>query len=324
MARFTVTRWAAALAFCLLGTTVRAEDPAFPTRIVKLVVGQAPGGTTDILARAVAARLGDAWKHNVIVENITGASGNIGAQQVARATPDGYTLLMTYEGSQAINPWVLPPAGFDAVKDFTPILTIARAGFLIVTGPNSQMKSIADLVAAAKAKPDTVTYGSSGAGSANHLIAALLEDRSGIRLRHVPYRGASQSVTDVMAGQIDFAVASIPSSIGNVSAGNLKALAVTSAERSAALPQVPTVAESGVPGYDVTPWWGILAPPGMDPALQAKISGDLRKILEDPAVKETFAKQGAEVFVRSPQDFQALLAKDVEKWGELTRKIKVN
>lgn len=319
-----LARAAACLGLVLGVSALACQDaPAqtFPSRIVKLVVPQAPGGTTDVLARAIAGKLAETWKQNVIVENIAGASGNIGTQHVAQAEPDGYTLLVTYEGSQAMNPHVLPTTAFDAIKDFAPVATLARAGFLLVAGPKVAVKDFAGLLALARDKPDTLTYGSAGAGSANHLIGEMLKSKAGLRIRHVPYRAIAQATNDTIGGQIDTAVVSIPSVIGQVMGGALRPLVVTSASRSALLPDVPTAAEAGVAGFDVTPWWGILAPARTDPKLVAKIAADINGLLKSDEIRGVFQKQGAEPFVTTPDQFAKLLAGDVEKWGRIVKDI---
>lgn len=322
---FPLRRSAAAVALCLVGSIwPGAHAPAaqdFPTRTVKLVVPQTAGGTTDVLARAIAGKLGEKWKQNVIVENIGGASGSIGTQMVSQAAPDGYTLLLTYEGSQAINPHVIPNQNFDAVKDFVPIATLARAGFLLIGSPNLPVNTFAEFLALAREKPDGLTYGSAGAGSANHLIGEMLKSQAKVRVQHVPYRGIAQAITNVMGGQIDTAVVSIPSVIGQIQAGSVKALAVTSSTRSSAAPNVPTAAESGLPGFDVTPWWGILGPAKMEPRLAAKIAADLNGLLASEEMQAVFRKQGAEPFVTSSAEFGKLLAADVEKWGKIVAAI---
>lgn len=295
----------------------------FPSRVVKLVVPQTAGGTTDVLARAIAGRLAEKWKQNVIVENIGGASGSIGTQQVAAAAPDGHTLLVTYEGSQAINPHVIPNSNFDAVKDFTPVATLARAGFLFIGSPNLAASSFAELLALARQKPDGLTYGSAGAGSANHLIGEMLKAQANVRIQHVPYRGIAQAITNVMGSQIDLAVVSVPSVIGQIGSGTVKPLAVTSAARSSVAPNTPTVAESGVPGFDVTPWWGILAPAKMDARLVQKIAADINDLLRSEEIKAVFQKQGAEPFVTTSADFGKLLEADVDKWGKIVADIKL-
>lgn len=304
------------------GAAMAAEPvSAYPSRVVKLVVGQAPGGTTDAIARAVATGLSQRWKQNVIVENVTGASGNLGAHTVARAAPDGYTLLMTYEGSQAMNPHVLPTTAFDAVKDFAPVATIAKAGFVLIAGPKTGIEDFKTLVARARAAPDTLTYGSSGAGSANHLIGEMLQSRSGIRLRHVPYRGASQSTTDVIAGQIDTAVVSLPSILGQLEAGTVKPLVITSAQRSSARPDVPSASEAGITGFDVTPWWGILAPAQTDPALVTKLATDINGLLDNEDFAASLRRQGADIFRSTPEAFGSLLEADIRKWGAVVKDI---
>ena len=311
---------------CLVGSGWLApEAPAqsFPTRIVKLVVPQAPGGTTDVVGRAIAARLGEIWKQNVVVENIVGASGNLGSQHVAQSAPDGYTLLMAYEGTHAMNPNVLSSTPFDPVRDFTAIATVARAPFLVVARRQTPITSFRDFLALARDKPDALTYGSAGIGSANHLIGEMLKASAQIRVRHVPYRGAPQAITDVMGGQIDVAVASLPSVIGQVSGGELKPLAISSATRSALLPDVPTVAESGVIGFDVTPWWGILGPARMDPQLRRKIADDINAALLSADLVTGLRRQGAEPFVTTSDAFTALMEADLAKWAKLVKQIEL-
>lgn len=300
---------------------VGASAQEFPSRLVKLIVPQAPGGTTDVVGRALANRLGEKWKHGIVVENVAGASGAIGTQRVAISPPDGYTLLFTYEGSQAINPHVLANQNFDAVKDFTPIATVARAGFMVVASPKLSARTFSELLALARDKPDVLTYGSAGPGSANHLIAEMIKSAAKVRIQHVPYRGAPQAITDVIGGQIDSAVASIPSVIGQIDSGSLRALAVTSASRSTAVPNVPTIAESGVPGFDVTPWWGVFGPPGMDPKLVTKIAADINEIVKADDFRATLAKQGAEPFASNTESFGKLVVADIAKWGKIVQAI---
>jgi tripartite-type tricarboxylate transporter receptor subunit TctC len=310
-----------ALAAAALAVATPGLAQEFPSRVVKIIVPQAAGGTTDVIGRAVAGKLAEIWKQTVIVENVAGGSGAVGTRQVSNAAPDGYTLLVTYEGSQAMNPHVIPNQGFDPIKDFTLLATVARAGFMIIASPKLPVKDFKEYLALAREKPDALTYGSSGSGSANHLIGELLKSQANVRIRHIPYRGAAQAITDVMGSQIDSAVSSIPSVIGQIGGGAVRPLAVTSAKRSLAAPDIPTIAESGVPGFDVTPWWGILAPPKMDPALIAKITRDVQEMLRAPDIKETFEKQGAEVFVTTQPEFAKLLADDLEKWGKIVAKI---
>lgn len=311
------------LAAALSAFAGAAAAQEFPTRVVKLIVPQAPGGTTDVLGRAIATKLSEKWKQPVVIENVTGGSGAVGSRQISVASPDGYALLFTYEGSQAINPHVIANQGFDAVKDFTPIATVARAGFMVIASNKLPVKDFAGFIALAREKPDELTYGSSGPGSANHLIGEMIKSAAGVRIRHVPYRGAAQSLTGVMTGEIDSAMQSVPSMAGQIDAGAIKPLAVTSAQRSTAAPNVPTIAESGVPGFEVTPWWGVLGPPNMDPALVKKIGADLAEIINSADLKDTFRKQGAETFQTTQPEFAKLLAADVEKWGKIVSQIQL-
>lgn len=311
----------AAAVVSIFAPVAHAQD--FPARAVKLIVPQAPGGTTDVIGRAIAGKLAEKWKQPVVIENVTGGSGAVGSRQVSQSAPDGYVLLFTYEGSQAINPHVIANQGFDAVKDFTPIASVARAGFMVIASPKLPVSDFAGYLALARAKPDELTYGSSGPGSANHLIGEMIKSAAGVRIRHVPYRGAAQSLTGVMSGEIDSAVQSVPSMAGQIDGGAIKALAVTSARRSSAAPNVPTIAESGVPGFDVNPWWGLLGPPNMDAALVKKIGADVADILSAPDVKETFRRQGAETLRISQPEFARLLAADVEKWGRIVAQIQL-
>ena len=321
------TSWSRILAGVLLmgavWVTTEARAQAFPNRIVKLVVPQAPGGTTDLFGRAIAAKLGALWKQNVVVENIVGASGNLGSQHVAQSAPDGYTLLMAYEGTHAMNPNVLPSTPFDPIKDFTAVATIARAPFLFIASTRTPITSFREFLALAREKPDTLTYGTAGAGSANHLIGEMLKASAQVRVRHVPYRGAPQAITDVIGGQIDTAVVSLPSVIGQVTGGGLKPLAISSAKRSAVLPGVPTADESGVTGFDVTPWWGILGPARMDPQLRRKIAADINAILLAADLTAALQQQGAEPFVTTPDEFSELMQTDLAKWAKLVKLIEL-
>lgn len=298
-----------------------AISQEFPSQVVRLIVPQPPGGATDILGRALASKLAEKWSQPVIVENIVGASGMVGTQHIVTLPPDGYTLLFTYEGSQAINPHVLAAQDFDALNDFTPVATVARAGFMFVVNSGLPVETFEQFVELAKDEDNVLTYGSAGAGSANHLIAEMIKDVAGVQVDHVPYRVAPQAVADVVGGHIDSAVASIPSVLGQLGSGELKALAVTSAQRSSAAPDIPTIAESGYPDFDVTPWWGVLGPKGMDEALVTQIAANVNEILEDEDMRATLQTQGAEPFASSPEEFRDLLAADLEKWGSIVSQI---
>ena len=248
-----------------------------------------------------------------------GAGGVVGTDFVAKAAPDGYTLLVTYEGSQAINQSLYEKLPFDSLRDFYPIATIAATPFILIVGPRAQAKTLAEFISFARANPDKLTYGSSGNGSVNHLLGEMLKTEAGIRVVHVPYKGAAASIGDVMGGHIDAAFASMPSVISSVQSNVVRALAVSSAKRVAVAPEIPTIAEAGFENFDVNPWWGILAPAGMSPSIAQKINADIVDILKTADMEEVLAKQGATPLISSPEAFRELLARDIEKWKKVVK-----
>jgi tripartite-type tricarboxylate transporter receptor subunit TctC len=307
------------MAFSSALASSNADAQDYPTRLVRLVVPQAAGGTTDVLARAIGNRLSKKWGQSVIVENRAGAAGNIGTDSVAKAAPDGYTLLVTYEGSQAINVSLYPNTPFDPVKDFQPVATFAVAPFYVIAGPKLPVNNLRDLITLARTKAGGITYATSGIGSVNHLIAEMINTQAGIKMVHVPHRGIAQAITNIMGGQVEAGVSAVPSVISQVKSGDIKALAVTSAQRTAITPDVPTVAEAGLSGFDVNPWWGMLAPAGTDTSIVRKINADIAEILRDPAMKDFLALQGAEPFITAPEDFRALLVRNVATWTKVVK-----
>lgn len=303
----------------LLQASASVATENYPSRTVKIVVPQAPGGATDVFARKVGQMLSERWGQPVVVENRPGAGGVVGTDAVAKSPPDGYTLLVTYAGSQAINPSLYPTIPFDSVKDFQPIATIAVTPFFLIAGKKLPAKNVAEYVAAARANPDRVSYASAGNGSVNHLLGEMLKMEAGVKMLHVPYRGAAPAITDVIGGQVDSAFASVPSVIQMVRNGSVRALAVSSGQRVAVAPDVPTIAESGYPDFDVNPWWGILAPAGADPAIVRKINADVGGILRTQDMKDFLAAQGGEPFIRSPEEFLKLLQADIAKWAKVVK-----
>lgn len=305
---------------CAVGvvTSVAAAE-AYPTKTVRIVVPQAPGGATDIFARHMAQQLGAAWGQPVIVENKAGAAGVVGTDVVAKAAPDGYTLLLTYAGSQAVNPSLYKNIPFDSVKDFATVATVATTAFFLVVSTQSPVKDFHDLIARAKADPGKMTYATSGSGSINHLLSESLKMEAGIDMLHVPYKAISAAMTDVISGQVDNAFSAVPSSIQLVRGGKLRAIAVSSARRNAGLPEVPTIAEMGYPQFDVSPWWGILAPAGTPKAIVDKINADVARILRTPETDAFFRGKGAETLVTSPEDFRRTLESDVVKWAKVVK-----
>ena len=300
-----------------LAAPAAAQD--FPTKLVRLVVPQSPGGATDVFARAVAQQLSTRWKQPVVVENRPGAAGTVGTDVVAKSAPDGYTLLVTYAGSQAINASLYPKLPFDSVKDFQTVATLAVTPFFLIVHDSMPARDLRDYIALAKKKPDGITYASSGNGSVNHLLGEMVKLEAGIRILHVPYKGVAQLITDVTSGQVDSGFASVPSSIGHVKAGRIRAIGVTSAKRIAVAPEVATFAESGLPGFDVNPWWGVLAPAGIDPAIVSKINTDVAGVLDSPEVQKIFHAKGAGIFLTTAQQFHDILVADVAKWAKVVK-----
>jgi tripartite-type tricarboxylate transporter receptor subunit TctC len=309
---------AAVVAVCAASWSPAAAQD-YPSRLVRLVVPQAAGGATDTFARAIGQKLSERWGQPVVVENRAGAGGVVGTDHVAKAEPDGYTLLVTYEGSQAINQSLYEKLPFDSVKDFQPIATIAVTPFLLIVGPNATTKTLQEFVAFARANPDKLTYGSAGNGSVNHLLGEMLKAEANIKVVHVPYKGAPQAISDVIGGHVNAAFASVPSVISSVQQGTVRALAVSSARRVAIAPDIPTVAESGIERFDVNPWWGMLAPAGLSPAITQKINRDVAEILKTPEMQELLAKQGGTSLTSSPDEFRALLERDIEKWRKAVK-----
>jgi tripartite-type tricarboxylate transporter receptor subunit TctC len=308
----TVLGW-----FGPLATAATAQP--FPAKLVKFVVPQTPGGATDVFARKIGQILSEQWGQPIVIENRAGAGGVVGTDVVAKSPPDGYTLLVTYAGSQAINASLYPRIPFDTIKDFQTVATLAVTPFILIVQPKLPAKNLGEFIALAKAKPGTLTYASSGNGSVNHLLGEMLKADTGISMLHVPYRGVAPAITDVMGGQVDAAFSSVPSVLQMVRGGNVRALAVSSARRVAIAPEIPTMAESGIPGFDVNPWWGILAPAGTDMAIVRKINNDVAGILRTREMIDFLATQGAEPLITSPEEFLGILQADVVKWAKVVK-----
>ena len=314
-------RIAAAL---LVGATLGAiAAPAaaqsFPSRSVRIIVPQTPGGASDVLARVAGQKLGERWGQTVVVENRPGAGGVIGTDQVAKAPADGYTLLMSYAGTQAINPSLYATLPFDSVKDFQPVATLAVVPFLLVVNPKVPAQNLTEFLELARRTQGGVTYGSAGNGSVNHLLGEMLKADTGAALVHVPYRGAAPAIADVISGQIQSVFTSMPSVIQHVRQGSVRALAVTSAARTPALPDLPSIAEAGVAGFDVNPWFGLLAPAGTPEAVVRRINADVAAMLGERATQDVFRAQGAEPYQTTPEAFLAQLRADVQRWAEVVK-----
>lgn len=295
---------------------VHAQD-RYPAKPVRLIVPFPPGGGNDILGRLVSAKLTEQLGESVIVDNRGGASGIVGTELATRAIPDGYTLLMGAVSTISINPVFHPKLPFDTLKDLTPIGLIATTPSMMVIHPAIPAKDVEELIAYAVAKPGTLGFASAGNGSSAHLAGELLNMMAKLDLLHVPYKGTGPAVNDVVAGRVAMTISNIPSVLPMVQAERLRALAVTSSKRSAIVPDLPTVAESGLPGYEVEIWYGILAPAGTPKAIASRLNKELRAVLDLPDVKERLASLGAEPSPSSPEAFAKRIRTDMKKWGDV-------
>jgi tripartite-type tricarboxylate transporter receptor subunit TctC len=311
----TLKKWASLLALGALAATSQAQD--FPNRPVKILVPQTPGGASDALARIMAQKLSEKWGQPVVVENRAGAGGNVGMEVVANSPPDGYTLLMSYVGTHAINGSLYKKLPFDPEKDFAPVATLATLPFVVVTKSDSPFKTIPELITAAK--KSQLTYGSAGNGSVNHLLGEMFNSAAGVKLIHVPYRGAAPAMQDLMGGQINLVFTSLPSVAGAIKQGTLHPIAVTSAKRASSFASIPTVAEAGFKDFDVNPWFGLFAPAKVPAQIVRKINVDVNEILKSKDVVDKFAAQGAEPYLTEPQQFAAVLKADIAKWGQVVK-----
>jgi tripartite-type tricarboxylate transporter receptor subunit TctC len=302
-----------------LAPVVAQAQGAFPSKALTIVVPFSAGGTTDILARIVGQYMAKDLGQPVIIDNRAGAGGNIGAQMVARAAPDGYTLLMGTVGTHAINQSLYKKLAFDPIKDFAPITRVALVPNLLVANPAQPFKTVKDLVAYAKANPGKLTFASSGSGTSIHLSGEMFQQMAGVDMQHIPYKGSAPALTDLLGGQTAIMFDNMPSVISHVRAGKLRPIAVTTPNRSPALPDVPTIAESGVPGYSATSWFGLLAPAGTPAPVMAKLHGSILKALADPEVKKKLAEQGAEPHGEKPEQFAEFIRSETAKWGRTVK-----
>ena len=305
------------LAASLAATSAPAQTD-WPTKPVRIVVPFAAGGTTDITARVIAEQLTQSLKQAFVIDNRTGAGGNVGATEVARAGPDGYTYLMGTPGTQAINQFLYPKMPYDTVKDFAPVSFVVRVPNVLVVNPGVGAKTIAELVAIAKARPGALSYGSPGNGSTGHLSTELFKSRAGIFAVHIPYRGSGPMLLDLMAGQIQMAVDNLPSAIPHIRSGKLVALGVTSEARNAQLPDVPTIA-SALPGYAAESWFVLMAPAGTPPAIVSRLSGEVDRILKKSEVVERFKGLGAEPVGGTPERLAQFIVAETRKWQQVVK-----
>lgn len=315
----SVTRRAIfALALAVTGATAFAQT-AYPNKPIRLVVPFPPGGGTDLIARTVAQRLTDTLKWTIVIDNRPGAGGNIGVDTVAKAAPDGYTLVIGQTSNLAVNPTLYPKLPYDPTKDFAPVVVLSSSPIVIAVAAQSPFKTFADVVTAAKKKPKTITLGYSGNGTVAHLSSELAQKTAGIELQHIPYKGASQAMTDVMSGQVDLYMSSVPTLLGHVRDQKLRALAVTSIKRSGELPDTPTLAESGYKDFDAVTWFGILAPAGTPADVVRTLNTEFNKALRDPAVATKLRSDGGDVIGGTPEQFSALIKSEIPRWGRIVK-----
>jgi tripartite-type tricarboxylate transporter receptor subunit TctC len=310
--------YTAAAALLMLGAA-GALAQNYPAKPIRLVVPFPAAGTTDILAREVAQRLSVLWGQSVVVDNRPGAGGNIGSDLVAKSAPDGYTLLMGTVGTHAINPSLYSKMPYDHVKDFVPIVLVAGVPNVLEVTPSLPVNSVADLIKLAKEKPGQLNFASSGSGTSIHLSGELFKAMAGVDMTHVPYKGSAPAITDLMGGQVQLMFDNLPSSLQQIKAGKLHAIAVTSAQRAPALPNIPTIAESGLPGFEASSWFGILAPAGTPPAIVARINADVNQWLQSAEAKDKLLAQGAVAAGGTPADFAAHIRTETEKWAKVVK-----
>ena len=297
-----------------------AERPAdYPVKPIHYIVPFAPGGPTDIMSRAIGEKVGAAWGQQVVVDNRSGAGGNIGTEIVAKSAPDGYTVMIGHVGTHAINVSLYAQVNFDPVRDFTPITLIATYPLALVINPGVAAKSVQELIGLAKARPGTLNLASAGSGGPTHLAGEVLKNLAHLDVVHVPYKGNAAALTALVGGEAHMMFSNLLTSMPHVRSGRLRVLAVSTAKRSPQMPELPTIAETGVPGYDVTPWYGILGPARLPTAIVAKWNREVARIVVLPEMKERFVTQGIDLASSTPEAFAALIKAEVPKWRKIVK-----
>jgi len=315
------TRGVSCLLMCVLCAGA-AVAQTFPTRTVRVIVPWTPGGATDILSRTLGQKLTEEWKQQVLVDNRPGGNGIIGTELAAKAPPDGHTLLMGATGPNSVLPSLMK-LPYDALKDFDPIALVATTTYVLSVRPTMPVSSVQDLIALGKSRPGQFTFASPGAGTPNHLSGEMFKSMTGIDMRHVPYKGSAPAMTDVMAGQVTLTFENIAPVLPFVKAGKLKSLGITASRRSPLLPEVPTIAESGLPGFEAVGWFGLLAPAGTPKDVVSKINASVAHALHLPAVQERLTSLGVELFGGSVQEFDAFQKRELAKWAGVIREANV-
>jgi len=307
------------LALAAAALTTGAFAQAWPSKAIRIVVPFPPGGGTDIIARETSQKVAAATGWTFVVDNKPGAGGNLGVDAVAKSPADGYTIVLGQTSNLAINPTLYSKLPYDPQKDLTPIVLLADAPLVIVTGANSPYKTLADAVNAAKAKPGGVNFASPGNGTVAHLTSELFQKAAGVKTQHVPYKGANQALTDVISGNVELYMSSVPTLLGHIRQGKLRALAVTSAKRVDDLPNVPTINELGYKGFNAVTWFGLLAPAGTPKDIVARLNAEFNKALQQPALRKRLGDEGADPAGGTPERFASLIKDDIPRWGKIVK-----
>ncbi len=303
---------------CVWFFSVGVSAQPYPSKAITVVVPQTAGGTNDIVARLIAPALGDALATSIVVENRPGAGGNIGTQSVARAAKDGYTLLLTINSAQAINPALYKNPGFDPVNDFVPLYYVGGTPYVLVSPPGSPYKTLADVITAAKKRPGELSYASAGNGTISHLLGAMLNTSAGVEMQHIPYKGVAPAINDVLGGQVPLAFASLPSALNYIKTGKLQAIAISSAKRSSAAPEIPAIAET-YPDCVGEVWVALFAPSNVNSDAAKKIQAGMGKVLSRPDVREKLSAQGLDLSPVAPEKLSTLLKEEIVKWAKIVK-----
>ena len=310
-------RIAAATAVTLIACGVHAQG--YPEKTVRIIVPFAPGGSTDIVARITSQKLSERFKQSVVIDNRGGGGGNIGSELVAKAPPDGYTLLIGTVGSLTINPSLYKKMPYDPLRDLTAIAYFGSTPNILVVHPSLPVKTVKELIALARTRPGQLNYASAGTGGSVHLAAELFKSLAKVDMVHVPYKGSGPALIDLLGGQTQLMFSTMPPALPHVKSGRLRALGMTGAKRSSLVPELPTIAESGLPGYEITQWWGLLGPAGMASALVTRLNADINAILLQPDVKERLASEAADAAPNTPAWFTAFMKSEIAKWAKVVQ-----
>jgi tripartite-type tricarboxylate transporter receptor subunit TctC len=311
-------RWSFALLLSFAAAPCLADEP-FPSKTVRWIAPVLPGGAGDLIARAIAPKLGEIWGHQVVIDNRSGGGGTLGMTIAAKMPADGHTLVLGVSSFVVMAPGVYPKLAYDTVRDFAPVTQMLSAPMILVTHPSLPARNVKELIVLARAKPGAISYGTPGNGSAGHLAMEMFGHMSGTRLLHVPYRGAPPALADVIAGQVSLYLGTVPSSLPLARAGRIKVLATTGMARSPVIPEIPTVNESGLKGYEVTTWYGVLVPAGVPAPVVNRINADIVRIIRQPEIQERFSSEAATVVGSTPEQFGVFIGRELSKWSKVAR-----